>query len=388
MPLYIRLRVSTIFLVHGLVVSTWVSRIPAIQTSLKLAPGTLGLTLLAAAVGSLVSMPLTGMLIDREGSGPVTTQSSIGFCLTLPLLALASNAWWLAGALFLYGFAAGAMDVGMNAQAVAVEQRCGRSMISSFHALFSAGGMLGSAAGGFIAARGINPLPHYLAAAAILLLVALAAARDLFEDHQHVDVLPSTSPFRLPGAVVALAAIAFIFFMTEGAVADWSAIYLREFNAAGPGTAALGYAAFSVAMAIGRFTGDAVIEKLGRRRTLEVFSLVAAAGLALAVAGPNTAVALAGFALTGAGCCVIVPVAFASAGRIAGLSKGIGMAAVTGAGYLGLVLGPPLIGFTAQAVTLRTALLLVVALSASAALIASKVKESASPSIASGARPD
>lgn len=369
-----RLRVSVIFLVHGLVVATWVSRIPAIQSALQLDPGRLGLTLLAAAVGSLVSMPLAGILIDREGSGRVTTQASILFCLSLPLLAWAVNGYWLAGALFVYGAAAGAMDVGMNAQAVAVEQHYGRSLMSSFHALFSAGGMAGSALGGLVAAGAIAPLVHFSTAAAILLAIALVAARDLYPDHQHMDI-PAPVPTRIPRSVVGLAAIAFVFFLSEGAMADWSAIYLREFLAAGPGTAAMGYAAFSVTMALGRFGGDAVIERLGRRRTLEVFSLVAASGLGLALAARSTTAALAGFALVGAGCCVIVPVAFAAAGRVEGVSKGVGMAAVTGCGYLGLLLGPPLIGFTAQVLTLRTALLLVVLLSAGGALLARTVRE-------------
>ena len=372
-----RVRVAIVFLIHGLVVSTWVSRIPAIQTALSLSPATLGLTLLAAALGSLVSMPLAGMLIDREGSGRVTLQGGILFCLSLPLLGLASNAWWLGAALFVYGAAAGAMDVGMNAQGVALEERSGRSLMSGLHALFSTGGMLGSVAGGWIAARGVAPLIHFSVACVILLAAELAVARRLIADYQHPTMLPAAGLSRIPRSVLALAAIAFIFFLAEGAIADWSAIYLREFLLAGPGTAAMGYAAFSVTMAIGRFGGDLVIEWLGRRRTLQVFSLVAAAGLALALAAYNTPLALAGFGVVGAGCCVIVPVAFAASGRVEGLSKGAGMAAVTGCGYFGLLVGPPLIGFTAQALTLRSALFLVVLLTAAAAVLARAVRDPA-----------
>lgn len=356
-------------------VATWVSRIPAIQTALHLDAGRLGLTLLAAALGSLVSMPITGMLIDREGSGRVTVQGGILFCLSLPLLALATNGAWLAAALFVFGAGAGSMDVGMNAQAVAVEQRYGRSIMSSFHALFSAGGMIGSAIGGLIAAGAIAPMIHFSVASVILLVTALIASRNLVEDHEHPTLLPPPGPTRIPKAVVGLAAIAFVFFLSEGAMADWSAIYLREFLGAGPGTAAMGYAAFSVTMAIGRFFGDAVIERLGRRRTMEVFSSVAALGLAGALVAGTTPLALIGFAVVGAGCSVIVPVAFAAAGRVTELSKGLGIAAVTGFGYLGLVLGPPLIGFTAQLLTLRVALILVVFLCASGALLARTVKD-------------
>ncbi len=364
-----RLRVSLIFLVHGLIVSTWASRIPAIQSGLHLAPGALGLTLLAAALGAICSMPLTGWIIDREGSGPLTTQSTLAFCAVLPLLALASSPAMLAGALFLFGFAAGAMDVGMNAQAVAVEERQGRSMMASFHALFSTGGMAGAALGGAVASLNVSPLVHFACAALALAILGMISARNLLPDHHHPASPPSFAG-HVPKAVVGLAAIAFTFFMAEGAIADWSAIYLREFQSAGPGRAAMGYAAFSVTMAIGRFLGDRVIDRLGRRRTLEVFSLIAAAGLALALAAPRFSIALAGFAMVGAGCCVIVPVAFAAAGRVPGLSKGAAMAAVTGLGYAGLVLGPPLIGFLAEAFTLRYALILVVLLCASGFLLA------------------
>jgi MFS family permease len=153
---------------------------------------------------------------------------------------------------------------------------------------------------------------------------------------------------------------------------DWDAIYLREFLSAGVGTAALGYAAFSLLMLAGRMVGDVAIGRMGRTRTVRSFSLVAAAGLALATAARSIPLALAGFGLVGAGCSVIVPVAFAGAGRIEGISKGAGMAAVSGAGYAGLLLGPPLIGFTAQGFGLRVALALLVLLAAMVAGFASE----------------
>ena len=363
-----RIRVSLIFLIHGLVVATWVSRIAEVQKSLALAPGMFGTILLAAAAGSLFSLPLTGRLIDRRGSGPTTLYSSVAFCVALPLLGWASSPTALSAALFVCGAAAGSMDVSMNAQAVAVEQRSGRSMMSSFHALFSGGGMVGAALGGFVASRGVSPLTHFATAAVVLSMLAMVSARQLVEDHAHGSA-PSFSILRIPRRAFALAAVAFIFFMVEGAMGDWDAIYLREFLGSGPGTAALGYAAFSFTMLIGRLVGDTVIARLGRSRTVRVFSLIAAAGLAVATAAWNVPVALFGFALVGAGCCVIVPVAFAGAGRISEMSKGAGIAAVSGAGYIGLLLGPPLVGFTAQVFSLRIALALLVLLTVSVAML-------------------
>ena len=371
-----RIRVSAIFLIHGLIVSTWVSRIPAIQAALGLSPATLGLTLLMAAVGSLVSMPVSGMMIDREGSGRVTAQASMLFSLSLPLIALAPNAWWLGAALFVYGAGAGAMDIGMNAQAVAVEDIYRRSLMSSFHALFSVGGMAGAGLGGMVAAAGVTQLSHMSVAGVALLAASFGVARNLVEDHHHPEMLPPLNPRRVPLSAVALATIAFIFFMAEGAMADWTGVYLTDFLNAGPGTAALGYAAFSVTMALGRIAGDGVIERLGRRRALAICSLITAAGLAEAMAAPSTWMALAGFALVGAGCSIIVPVCFAAAGRIEGLSKGVGMAAVTGAGYFGMLVGPPMVGFAAQAFTLRAALLIVALMAAGGAVLARSVETS------------
>lgn len=368
-----RVRISLIFLVHGLVVATWVSRIPAVQEALRLSHATLGLTLLMAALGSLVSMPLAGVLIDREGSGRVTAQGSALFCLSLPLLAFAPNPWWLGAALFVYGAAAGAMDIGMNAQAVAVEDAHGRSIMASVHALFSLGAMAGSLAGGLLAGMGVHPRVHMSGAAVVLLVVVLASARNLIEDHSHAPIPPAR--IRIPARVAGLAAIAFAFFLAEGAMGDWTGVYLNDTLGSGQGVAALGYAAFSALMVVGRIVGDRVIERLGRRRTLEVFSIVAAIGLAAAMAAPTVWLALAGFGLVGAGCSVIVPVCFAAAGRFPGLSKGVGMAAVTGSGYVGLLVGPPLVGFAAQAFTLKVALVLVAGMMATGAVLARTVRE-------------
>lgn len=360
-----RQRVSLIFLIHGLGGSAWFSRIPQIQAALHLSPGVLGSTLLAAAVGSVLSMPLTGRLIDREGSARVALISTVLFCLATPLMALANSALTLAAALLLFGAAASSMDVAMNAQAVAVEDRLGRSLMASFHALYSLGAMGGALLGGWAAAHTVAPLIHFFASGIALAAMGAVVARKLVEDRQHA---PPPSLFPIPKGVLALAAVAFCFFMTEGAMADWSAIYLRDNLAAGPGTAALAYAAFSVTMTGGRIFGDRIIDSLGRTRTLRFFSLLAAAGIAVAVTSRALPLSIAGFALVGAGCCVIVPVAFAGAARVPGLSKGVGMAAVTGAGYAGLLAGPPLVGFTAEIAGLRVALGLLAALCASVAL--------------------
>lgn len=361
------------FLVHGLVVATWVSRIPAVQTSLKLSNGTLGLALLGTAAGSVLAIPVCGWLVTRFGSKVVTWWSTAGFCFSPILIALATDAPTLTAALFLYGALAGTMDVAMNVQAVEVEHMLGRPTMSRFHAMFSIGGMAGAALGGALAARGVTPLRHFAWAGASFFVLAAAFAPGMMASPPHSG--EHRLPFRrMPRALIAVSAIAFCLLVSEGAMADWTAVYLRQTLGAGQGTAAAGYAFFSAAMATFRLLGDAITTRLGRARTVRTGSLVAAAGVLCAVLAPSVAWAMPGFALAGAGCSVVVPLAFGAGGRVKGVAPGAGVATVTGLGYIGFLVGPPSIGFTAQALNLRFGLGIVVAMCAAAALLAGFVE--------------
>ncbi len=364
-----RLGVAALFLVHGLIFSTWVSRIPAVQARLGLRPSQLGLALLGVAAGSIISMPLAGIVMARSGTALVAACSSLAFCIALGFPAMARNAVELGIALGFLGLAAGAMDVSMNAQGVAVEERYGRSLMSSFHALFSIGGMAGAAVGGAIASAGIEPQLH-LAGAGAACLVPVALAIPNLIPHDHHAFSGGRKGMRITARLVALAAMAFCFFLGEGAIADWSGLYLRKEAGAGAGTAALGYAVFSAVMAIGRLSGDALINRYGRFSLMRAGSILAALGLSIALALKTIPAALVGFGLTGAGCAIIVPIAFAAAGRIRDLPAGAALTTVTAAGYFGLFAGPPSIGFLADAAGLRMALVVVVVLLLSGALFA------------------
>lgn len=353
-----------IFSIQGMGVSTWISRIPSIKSNLALNNGVLGLTLLGAAVGSVLSIPLTGILVNRYGSKRVTAVSMIGFCFALVPLALATNAVALGMTLVLFGALSGMMDVAMNAQGVEVEKRLGTPTMSRFHGLFSLGGMLGAGAGAAVAARGIAPLAHFAAAAGALLLLAAISAPHMVETHTgeaapHAHRVPLT---KMPKVLFTLSAIAFCILLSEGAMADWTGVYLRQVLAAGPGTAAAGYAVFSAAMAIFRLLGDMITLRLGNVGTVRTGALVAAAGLFCALCARSPAWAMPGFAATGAGFSVIVPLVFGAGGRVNGVSPGAGIATVTGFGYFGFLVGPPSIGFTSQLLTLRYALGIVVLL--------------------------
>jgi fucose permease len=228
--------------------------------------------------------------------------------------------------------------------------------------MFSLGGMAGAGVGGLIAHRGIPPLPHFGASAGIGLLAILAASRLLLDTHErdlpHEHRIPLN---KIPRVLFALSAIGFCILLAEGAMADWTALYLKQILNADAGTAAAGYAVFSAAMAVFRFLGDLITAKLGPMRTVRLGSLVAAAGLvgALSVQAPSWA--LPGFAAAGAGFSVIIPLVFGSGGRVESVSPGAGIATVTGIGYIGFIVGPPVIGFASQLFTLRYALGVVVA---------------------------
>lgn len=351
-----------LFLVHGLIVGTWVSRIPAVQGGLRLNNGILGVTLLSSALGAVCTIPVTGWLVSRFGSRNVTNLSSVGFCLAVNLLGLAFNAISLAAALFTFGVVASAMDVSMNAQGVEVEKALGKPTMSRFHAMFSFGAMAGAAMGGWAASKGIAPLRHFAASGAISLVAILAIAQLLLPPHFSVSHRERGLPVkRIPRVLLALSAIAFCILLSEGAMGDWIAIYLRQALNAGPGLAAQGYAVFGAAMAIFRFAGDLITARLGPFRTVCTGSLLGAAGILFALCVRDPVWALPGFAATGAGLSVIIPLVFGGGGRVESVTLGAGIATVTGIGYLGFIVGPPLIGFASELFTLRYALGVVVA---------------------------
>ena len=364
-----------IFLIHGIAVSTWVSRIPTIQANLRLNNGVLGVALLGAALGSIFSIPLTGFLVNRYGSKKVTAVSTICFCFALLPIPTASNAVTLALALVLFGALAGMMDVAMNAQGVEVEKRLGTPTMSRFHGFFSAGGMIGAGIGALVAARQVPPALHFATAAAPLLTLALLTVPHMLETHSgEMPVHEHRVPFsQMPRVLFALSAISFCILLSEGAMADWTGVYLRQILAAGPGTAAAGYAVFSAAMATFRLLGDMITLRLGSVGTVRTGGLVAAAGLTCALCAQSPGWALPGFAAAGAGFSVIVPLVFGAGGRVGGVSAGAGIATVTGLGYIGFLVGPPTIGFTSQLITLRYALGIVVLLCLLAAKLSSSV---------------
>ncbi|HVW84758.1 MAG TPA: MFS transporter, partial [Bryobacteraceae bacterium] len=286
-------------LAHGLIVSTWVSRIASVKSSLHLGDGALGLALLGTAIGSVAAIPVCGVLVARYGSRTAVRWTGLGFAIALALPAFAVNWVTLFLSLLIYGGFAGANDVAMNAQAVATEKLLGTPAMSRFHAMFSVGGIVGAALGGVIAGRGVSPSGHLVTGAALFAAIALFAPTLMMDTHDSGQVRAHGRLRRIPPALVALSVIGFCIFLSEGAIADWTGVYLRQVIGAGVGVAPLGYAGFSAAMAIFRLAGDAIVLQIGRAATIRFGGLIAAAGMLIAVLSHSTGWALAGFAAAG-----------------------------------------------------------------------------------------
>jgi MFS family permease len=364
-----RCATATIFAINGMLGATWATRIPAVQGSLRLSPSALGIALLAAAVGALVAMNIAGYLAARFGSSRITIVAGLLFCGSLPLLAIAPTLPLLMAALVNFGATTGSMDVAMNTQGVTVEKQYGRPILTSFHAFFSIGGLLGAFIGGVVAGRGIGVLPHFVMMAAVCALALLGVSRLLLS--ADVDAGGSKTAFAWPtGLLLALGIVAFCSVLGEGAIADWSAIYLLHTIGAGAALAAGGYAAFSLLMAVGRFLGGSLTARFGPVTMVRFGALLAATGLSLSLAVEWTPTALLGFGLVGAGFSVIFPITLSAAGGVWGIPSGTAIAAVATCGYVGYLIGPPTIGFLAQASSLRAALIVIVALSLLAAILA------------------
>lgn len=334
------------------------------------------MALLAMALGAVIAMPIAGALSARFGSGQVCRLTGIFYCLALPGLALAPSLPWLALCLFSFGAVHGALDVAMNAQAVAVERRFGKPIMSSFHALWSLGGMTGAALGGALAAAALSPLTHFGLASLILGVAAIASFGHLETEtvvSQNNDV-EKAPLFSLPSRpILALGCIAFCIMIGEGAMADWSAVYLRNTVGTGESLASAGYAAFSIAMAAGRFMGDSLTTRFGAVALVKLGGLISAIGLACALFFGTATAALIGFACVGIGFSTVVPMVFSAAGNTSGVAPGVALASVTTLGYLGFLIGPPFIGFVAQFGGLKLGLGLIVATSLLASLLAPSV---------------
>jgi MFS family permease len=338
---------------------SWYSRLPGIQEELDLGPGTLGLALIGAPVGLLLAQPMTGALAATIGSRRLVNAAPFWLAAGVAP-ALAVDAPTLALATLVVGAANGVLDVSMNVEGLAVERAAGKRLFNSLHAAFSFGALTGAAIGGLAAAAGLDPLPHLAIVVALGAVAATIASRGL--PPAEAEPLPPGPRFARPSRrLAALGTVAFCALLAEGAVFDWSGIFMRRETGAAVGLAPAGLAAFNLAMGFGRLSADGVSERVGAAPLGRAGALVAAAGLGLALILDSPAGAIAGFAVMGIGLSALFPLALRAAGYDPAIS-GPAVAAVSSLGYAGLLTGPPVIGLLAEPLGLGGALALVCAL--------------------------
>ncbi len=357
------------FFIAGLITSSWAPLVPFAQARTGLDAGGLGLILLCLGGGAILGMPLSGALAARWGCRAVVTVSALAVAFLLPFLAVVTPWWLLGGVLLAFGLAMGVMDCTMNLQAVMVERSSGRVMMSGFHGLYSLGGVAGSGISSFLLILGMTPVWCALTASLASVGLLVLARPGLLPRQDSHDQDGGGPLFAIPhGMVLAIGAACFILFLTEGAVLDWSAVFMTRLDGVDAGRAGLAYAAFSITMTAGRLAGDRVVRSLGPIRVLVVGATLAAMGLGLALLSPHWLLALSGFALVGAGCSNLVPVLFSAIGKQRTMPEHLAVPAVSTLGYAGILAGPAGIGAIAHLTSLPIALaLLAVALLAVAA---------------------
>ena len=367
-----RIAVCLLFLANGLYIGGWSPKIPEISARLGLSPQTVGLLLVAFGVGSIVIMPLAGSQIGRVGSTLVVKVTALMFLPAMLLLTFAPNVYAAAAAVFMFGGFAGAMDIAMNANAVEVEKSMRKSIMSSCHAFWSLGALIGAAIGGFLIDH-LGEVPHaFIATALSAAAVTLSFPIMMYDGPHHEahhEAGPKTSIFKSPLPWL-LGAMALFCMVQEGIVIDWSALYLNRELEATLTIAAFGAAAFHGTMTIMRFFGDGIRDRLGAVKTMRVSAVLAFAGMIMGGLAPNAYVAIAGFAISGLGVSNLVPIAFSAAGNLPGMAKGVGLSVVTAMGYSGTLFAPTLFGFVIEhtgyaVIYLCTPLLLVVVLALS-----------------------
>ncbi len=346
-----RWSIGSYFFIAGITFASWASRIPNIKEKLQLNDAELGGILFALPAGSMVSLPISGWLVSKLGSRTVMLIAAIIYPLLLLLLGSASTTFILTTLLFFFGLLGNMMNISVNTQAVAVEELYGRSIMASFHGIWSMAGFTGAALGTLMISLGFDPLKHFSVIAAVMILLAIfmkfgRMPKDAVVGNQPLFVKPDV-------VLLKLGLISFCCMAAEGTMFDWSGIYFQKIVEAPAGLVTLGYSAFMGTMALGRFLGDGLVLRFGRKEILQGSGILIAIGLLIAVFIPTLVFATIGFLLVGFGVSSVVPIVYSQAGKSEKMSPGMALAAVSSIGFFGFFIGPPLIGFIAEAFGLQ-----------------------------------
>lgn len=358
-----RIAVKIAFFVNGFILANWVSRLPRIQELYGADNGDIGLVLFSLSIGAVAAMPFAGWVIIKNGSRSISLLTASLYSAIVPLIPLMPNFAALIALYFCMGLVTGMFDVAMNAQAVMVEQEYKRPIMTSFHALFSLGMMLGAWSAALFTDVGLDLESHFLIVVGVSLAAVAWASGNLIHDKPDPSAHVEGPLFRLPNAsLISIGVIAFCCMMGEGAMSEWSVNFMENIAHASKSLAPIALSAFATAMTLGRFFGDKARAEFGDRKMIILGGSLAFTGLSLTLLVPLPYVSIAGFFLVGLGLSTIVPIAYSIAGSTRELPSGVALAMVTTVGYSGFLIGPPVIGFIADAQTLRVALTVVAAL--------------------------
>ncbi|CAI4152463.1 MFS transporter [Streptomyces albidoflavus] len=342
-----RYAVAAVFCAHGAVTGSFATRVPWIQEHAQISAGQLGLALAFPAVGAALAMPLAGSVSHRFGSRAALRGLVALWTLALALPSLAPDLLTLCLALFVFGASAGMSDVTMNALGVEVENRIGRSVMSSLHGMWSVGALLGSAAGTVAAHLHVDARLHHAGAALVLTAIAVTVCQGVPDVRSEPDETPPPRFALPPRSALLIGAVGFCAVFAEGAAMDWSGVYLRDVLGGSPGVAAASTTAFALTMAAARLSGDRIVDRFGAVGTVRVGGTLATVGGLLVVTATGTVTALAGFGLIGLGVAVVVPLTFAAAAR-SGPRPAQAIAGVATITYTSGLIAPSAIGGVAD----------------------------------------
>ncbi len=366
-----RIAVSIFFFIQGLCFSTWASRIPDIKSTLQLSDGQLGSVLFALPAGLMTSLPISGWLVGKFGSRSGILLSSLLYPVTLIFIGLVSTTLQLVSVLFVFGLWGNMFNISVNTQAVGVEAMYGRSIMASFHGLWSLASFTGAIVGTLLISLNLSPFYHFCIISSCSLLMVGLFYNNLLPGEGSSS--PSQPLFARPdNTILKLGVIAFCSLVAEGVMFDWSGVYFKSVVNAPKQWVTLGYATSVGAMAAGRFAGDWLANRFGKKTILQVSGVMIAGGLLTAVIFPTLLAATFGFLLVGLGVSSIVPLVYGAAGRSKTMSAGMALAAVSTIGFMGFLFGPPTIGFIAEASSLRWSFVLIAVLGFCNTFLASK----------------
>ncbi|MDP9048598.1 MAG: MFS transporter [Bacteroidota bacterium] len=375
----LRIAVGALFFMAGLCFSSWASRIATVQQTMGLSDAALGAVLFSLPVGLMCSLPFSGWIITKIGSKRLLLSAILVYGLALVSLGLAKNTFQLVICLVCYGFASNAVNISVNTQAVAAERLHEKPIMASFHGLWSLAGFTGAGIGTIMIGNGVNPFDHFVIILMVLIVGVFIASRYLYDDFENVKNIPtSTMPLvtrlRLIIPLITLGTIAFCSMICEGAMFDWSVIYFKKVIDAPIALQGAGFTAFMLTMAGGRFIADWFSHRFGLKRTLQISGTLTTTGLLIAVLFPYFYTAMAGFLLVGAGVSSVVPMVYSAAGKSKTMSPGVALAAVSTIGFIGFLVGPPLIGFIAGLATLRASFVFIAVMGISVVVLSTRAK--------------